>query len=312
MKTSQIIIFRKERELGQIIGDTFKFIRKNSRPLWRLFVRTTLLPFIVLLAAVVYYTYSSTGVNVLTMQPSGIGNYDLGSFIISITGLLLAIIWYSAALYGSVSEYIKNYILHEGYPVHEEVVSAFRQKMGSYIGLGFAQVFFIIIACVLAFLPGAMMLNSSGFMGGILVFAGLFPLIYLAIRWILVFQTMAHSNSTIIESFTESGKLIRDYWWITFATIIVQGLLMYAISIAFQMPLIIYMFAKGIVMAQEGNLSDPAAFFDWGFIALQTISSGISYLMYIILVITHNFIFFNLYERKTQSGSLAKIDSLGR
>ncbi|MBE14670.1 MAG: hypothetical protein ABNH00_13510 [Dokdonia sp.] len=311
MKSSQLITFRKERELGQIIGDTFKFIRKNGKSLWRLFLRTSMLPFIVLLAAVAYYTYASTGVNTLSLQPSGVGDYDLGAFIISIIALLLGIIWYSAALYGSVSEYIKNYVDHDGFPILDEVVNAFKQKMGNYIGLGFAQVFFIIFACILAFLPGAIIINSSGFMGGILFFAGIFPVIYLAIRWLLVFQTMAHSDTTIVASFTESGRLIKDFWWITFATIIVQGLLMYAISIAFQMPLIVYMFAKGIIMAQEGSLSDPSSMFDWGFVALQTLSSGISYLMYIILVITHNLIFFNLNERKTQSGSLAKIDTLG-
>lgn len=311
MKSSQLITFRKERELGQIIGDTFKFIRKNGKSLWRLFLRTTMLPFVVLLAAVAYYTHASIGVNVLGMQPSGIGDFNLGSFIISVLALLLGIIWYSAALYGSVSEYIKNYVSHQGSPVLNEVVNAFKQKMGNYIGLGFAQVFFIILACILAFLPGAIIINSSGFMGGILVFSGLFPVIYLAIRWLLIFQSMTHANTGIIASFTESGRLIKDYWWITFATIIVQGLLMYAISIAFQMPLIVYMFAKGIIMAQEGSLSDPAAMFDWGFVALQTISSGISYLLYIILVITHNLIYFNLNERKTQSGSLAQIDALG-
>lgn len=311
MKTSETINFRKQRELGQIIGDTFKFLRKNAKPILKLLLRTSLIPFIFLLAAGAYYTYASAGLSAFSLTQSGFNNFDIGGFIISLIAMLAAMVIYSSTLYGSVSEYIKAYTLQNGRPEIDTVLVSYKKKMGSYIGLGFAQVFAISIAGVLCILPGVFLVSVSGFIGGMLIFLGLFPIIYLGLRWSLIFQTMAHNDMSISSSFYESGRLIKNFWWITFATVFVQGLLIYVINITFQVPLILYVMGKGILMAQEGSLSDPTEIMDWVFIALQTLSNAASYILYIVMAITYNLIFFNLYEHKTQSGSLAEIDTIG-
>lgn len=311
MKTSEIITFRKQRELGQIIGDTFKFLRKNIKPIAKVLVRTSLIPFVFLLAASAYYTYASTGLNTFALAQDGFNTLNFGTILISLIAMFSAIIIYTATLYGSVSEYIKAYTIQNGIPEIEDVMTSYKKKMSSYIGLGFAQVGVLVLVAILCMLPGIILVNMSGFVGGMLIFLGFFPIIYFSIRWSFIFQTMAHSDMGITASFYESGRLIKDFWWITLATLIVQGLLIYLISITFSIPMIIYIMAKGILMAQEGSLSDPAELMDWGFIALQTISNAASYILYIVMAITYNLIFFNLSEHKTQSGSLAEIDTIG-
>lgn len=311
MKTSEIINFQKQRELGQIIGDTFKFLRKNVKPLFKVLLRTSLAPFILLLAASAWYAYSSVDFSPFTVAQSNFDSFNIGSFVVSLIAMLATVVIYTAVLYGSISEYIKAYVFQNGPPQIEVVLTSFKKKMGSYIGLGFAQVFVVFVAGILCMLPGFILVNISGFLGGVLIFLGIFPLIYLGVRWSFIFQTMAHSDMSITSSFYESGRLIKDFWWVTFATVIVQGLLIYLISITFQIPLVIYAMAKGIIMAQEGSLSDPSQIMDWGFIAFQTLANAASYILYIVMAVTYNLIFFNLYERKTQSGSLAEIDTIG-
>ncbi|MGK0252265.1 MAG: hypothetical protein ACI81G_001705 [Gammaproteobacteria bacterium] len=72
-----------------------------------------------------------------------------------------------------------------------------------------------------------------------------------------------------------------------------------------------YVMTKTILLSQEGSLSDPSQVIDWVFILLQTIANAASYILYIVMAITYNLIFFNLSEHKTQSGSLAEIDTIG-
>ena len=311
MKTSEIITFRKQRELGQIIGDTFKFLRKNIKPMARVLVRTSLIPFILLLVSSAFYTYASAGLNTFSLTQTGFGDLNVGSILISAFVMFASIVIYTATLYGGISEYIKAYTLQNGYPDIEDVMVSYKKKMGAYIGLGFSQVLVVIVVAILCMLPGFIVVNMSGLLGGVLIFLGIFPIIYLTIRWSLIFQTMTHNDMSVSSSFYESGLLIKDFWWITFATILVQGFLIYIISFAFQVPMIIYVMTKGILMAQEGSLSDPSELMDWGFIALQTLSNAATYILYIVMAITYNLIFFNLYEHKTQSGSLSKIDTIG-
>jgi len=71
------------------------------------------------------------------------------------------------------------------------------------------------------------------------------------------------------------------------------------------------MFVKGFTMSQEGTLSDPSSMFDWGYVILTAISSIGQYLFYIIFIVACIFIYFNLNEKKNQTGTYDEINSLG-
>ncbi|RMB64024.1 hypothetical protein EAX61_01185 [Dokdonia sinensis] len=310
MKTTDFITFRKQRELGQIIGDTFKFVRKNTKGIFQVFVRVALLPFILLIGAVAYYTYSVSGSNPLL--DFGEGNFDLGGVIISVIILFITVVAYTGVLYGLVSEYIKSYIDTNGKPDVEAVVQAMKARFTNYILLSFAQTLGIAGIAILCVLPGAFVMSSVPVMGVLLMLAAFAPIIYFAVQWTLVFPAMSHSGTGVMESFSESIRLIKEHWWMTLFTIIIQAILIYVISFVFQLPLVFYTIFKMFTMMSESSLSDPSMMFDGVYVALQTLASTVSYLLYIIMAITLNFIYFNLHERKTQRGSLDAIDSIGQ
>lgn len=310
MKTTDFIEFRKQRELGQIVGDTFKFVRKNIRGIFQVFVRVALLPFILLIAAVAYYTHSAAGVNPLL--DFGQGNFDLGGMIISVIILFITVVAYTGVLYGLVSEYIKSYVETSGNPDVDAVVQAMKDRFTNYILLSFAQTLGIAGIAILCVLPGAFVMSSVPVLGVLLMLAAFAPIIYFAVQWTLVFPAMSHSGTGVMESFSESIRLIKEHWWMTLFTIIIQALLIYVISFVFQLPLVFYTIFKMFTMMSESSLSDPSLMFDGVYVALQTLASAVSYLLYIIMAITLNFIYFNLHERKTQRGSLDAIDSIGQ
>ena len=310
MKTTDYIEFRKQRELGQIIGDTFKFLRKNTKGLFKVFVRVALLPFIFLIGAVAYYTYSVAGSNPLL--DFGQGNIDLGGMIISVILLLIAVMVYTGVLYGLVSEYIKSYSDTNGNPDLDAVVQAMKDRFTNYILLSFAQTLGLAGIAVVCVLPGVFVMSSTPVLGVFLILAAFVPIVYIAVRWTTVFSSMTHSGNTVMGSFQESVLLIKDHWWITLFTIFIQALLMYVISFVFQLPLVFYTIFKMFTMIQESSLSDPSMVFDGVYVVLQTLASAVSYMLYIIMAITLNLIYFNLHERKTQRGSLDAIDSIGQ
>ncbi|HET8855093.1 MAG TPA: hypothetical protein VFM60_04120, partial [Salinimicrobium sp.] len=88
-------------------------------------------------------------------------------------------------------------------------------------------------------------------------------------------------------------------------------ILMYVISMIFQIPMFIYIFVKALTVSQEGSIADPGALIDWIYIALNVLSSIFQYLLSVIVVIATAFIYFDLNEKKHQTGTYETISRLG-
>lgn len=283
MQTKNYIQFKKQRELGDILTVTFKFIRENYKPLFRLMIRIVGPYFLILLAALSYYTYSIAG-SPLQAISSGFGNF-LISFLILAAALLL----FYAALYGTVLHYIRSYSLHHGAVKEDEVKEGVQEDFFNLILLSIVSAILIIAGLIVFILPG----------------------IYLIVPLSLASAIMVFKRYSVTESLGYCFELIKDHWWMTFVTLLVVWLLVYIIGLVFQMPLLIYMFVKAFTMVQEGSAANPEAFTDWPFLVLNVISSLIQYLLSTITIISVAFIYFNLNEHKNLTGTFEAIENLG-
>lgn len=309
MMSTKYLEFRKKRELGNIVSDTFIFLRRNAKPLFTVLLRTCIIPFIVLILAVGFYTKASSGASFITGFVSG---GDISSFLLGFIGLMVTGIIYNAMLYGSTSEYIKAYIKDQEQPDTAEVVKNIKNKTGNFIGLGLLN---LVIVITIALIPagiGAFLFSSgSEGLGVLIVFIAIFPIFYVYIKLAVIFPVLSNKELSVSETLKESWRLLKEEWWMTFFTIIILGLLIGIIGFVFQIPALIYTMVKTFTAVQSGSIGDPAAMFDGVYIALQTIASSINYILYVILAIAINFIYFNLNERKNQSGTLDQIDQIG-
>ena len=283
------IEFKKKRELGDILTDTFAFLRQNGKSLLSVLVKTSGIPFILLLLASAYYTHSSANI----FDPININSGDAfnsGNLIIALFAMLTTLLIFYGILFGTVLHYIKVYIDNSGIVDHEIVVQGIKTDFSRIIGLGILSGIIISFGLFLCVVPG----------------------IYLYIPMSLVFPILIFRKTTISDAINESFQLIKNEWWITFATLFIIALIIGVIGMVFSIPALVYTLSKTVTAASEGSMADPSAMFDWVFIALNTLSSAVQYILYVITAISTAFIYYNLNERKHATGALEQIDSLGK
>lgn len=283
------IEFKKKRELGDILTDTFAFIRQNGKSLISVLLKTSGIAFVLLLLASAYYTYSSANI----FDPVSIRNgemFNSGMLIIALFAMLATLLVFYALLFGTVLHYIKNYIDNKGSVDPEAVVQGVKKDFGNIIGLGILSGLITFFGSMLCLIPG----------------------IYLYVPMSLVFSILIFRNTSISDAINDSFLLIKNEWWITFATLFVIAIMIGVIGMVFSIPVLVYTFTKSFTAASEGSMADPSAMVDWIFIVLNILSSAAQYILYIITAISTAFIYYNLNERKHATGTLEQIDSLGK
>ena len=283
--TDNYINFKSQRELGEIISDTFKFVRENYKVLFRLILKIAGPVLVVLALSLGYYYYIAGGNPFLELNVED----NLWQFFLSLLLLVVSFILFFVLLQGTVFHFIRSYIENKGKVNETEVYSGVKSDFGSLLGVGILAPILIFFGLILCVLPGIYLWVPMSFCVPLVVFA----------------------RKGTIDAIGDSFSLIRDNWWMTFLSLFVMALLVYFIGLIFQIPLFIYLFIKMISVAQEGSVANPGVFFDWIYIALSLIASIAQYLLYSILMIATAFIYYNLDEKMNFTGSHETIANLG-
>lgn len=283
----QYIRFRKQRDLGEIITDTFKFLRQNYKLLFQLIVRIAGPAFLIMALLLGYYSFMM-GKSLLNPFNQDFGNYN-SSFFFTIFLLMISFVVFYTLLYNVVFSSIKSYIRHRGKIDEEEVALNAKRNFLSMFGL-------FTVAGILLFL------------GFLLIFPG----IYLWVPFSLAPAVLLFENRSIGGSLEEAFKIVSKNWWMTFLSLVLIYLLVQVISMIFQMPLFLYYFMKALSMTQEGSLADPTSLFDWVYVVLNIVSSLIQHLLSVIMIVAVSLIYFHLHEKKYATGSMEEIEQLGK
>ncbi|KAA1244274.1 hypothetical protein [Aquimarina sp. RZ0] len=285
------IEFKKKRELGDILKDVFAFLRTNIKPLFSILFRTTGFSFAILIIAVGYYTHQSS--NILDLFNIG-GNTQIftsANFIVSLFFMFASTVLFYGLVFGTILHYIRVYIQGNGIIDQSMIIEGVKKNFGKIIGLSILSTLITSFGFLLCFIPG----------------------IYFYVPMSLVFSILVFRNIGVFDSISESFELIKNEWWITFATLLVILILAYIISMVFSIPAIIYMFFKTFTAATEGTLSDPSTMLDWISVTLSTLASVLQYIIiYLLTAISSAFIYYNINERKNHTGTLEQIDALGK
>lgn len=115
-----------------------------------------------------------------------------------------------------------------------------------------------------------------------------------------------------MESYQYSFTLIKENWWITFATLFVIYIIVAIASYAFSLPTIIYSWIKMGVFSGEMDAENFNVFNDPIYLLLNILSTLVQFLMNIIFLVATSLIFFNLNEKKNFTGTFERIESLGK
>ena len=140
----ELITFKKQRELGDIITDTFKFIRLEYKPLFKALLRNAAIPFLILIGISAYYTGVTTDISILDN-----GSFSFVSFFLPALAMFIAMFFYYGVLYGTVLNYIKLYIDHQGTVDQDELKTHVRADLGSLTGITMTLTSIIAISVAL-------------------------------------------------------------------------------------------------------------------------------------------------------------------
>jgi len=289
--TNKYIEFKKQRELGEILSDSFGFIRNEFKPFFGTILKIVGPYILVMLISMGFYMYTIGDVFNLT----AIGGNQFSAFspvimVISILALILSSIAAYVLAQGTVLYYIKSYIEHKGSTNYDDIRQGVYDSFWSLIGLGIIVGLSVFVGAMFCIIPG----------------------IYLAVPLSISFAILVFLKKDTMDSYQYSFTLIKENWWITFATLFVIYIIVAIATYAFSLPAAIYMWVKMGIFSGEMDAESFNMFNDPVYLILNILSTLIRFLMNIILLVSTALIFFNLNEKKNFTGTFERIESLGK
>lgn len=289
MLKKNYIEFKKKREFGEILGDTFAFLRTQFKPFFSTLLKIAGPYIFAFLVAYAFYMYAFNGVLNFNVERSN----DMYNPILMVVAMLFFFVTliFSYAMAQSVTlHYIKNYIENNGETNYSQVKSEVYSNFWKFIGLTLLAGICLVIGTMICVIPG----------------------IYLFVPLSLSFSILIFNKKNVTDAFSESFSLIKDYWWITFAYLLVVFIIVMVAGWAFSIPSVIYTYAKMGIFSGEmdpenmmNSLTDPIA------LLLNAISTLFQYLLNIISVVASVMIYFDLNEKKNLTGTMERIQNLG-
>lgn len=296
MQNNSFIDFKRERDIGSIISDTFKFIRENWKDYFSTVFKISAPAIIIFLAALGFYLYSFSGLmpNFEMLESGGVSEPPVESFgIMAIAGIVFFIAAIASYVFINISSlyFIKSYINNNGKVDFEEVRKNVNQNFWPFIGLGFLVFIILFFSAMLCF----------------------FPIIYTWVVMSLAFPIMVFEGKSVTDTIGHCFTLIKDNWFNTFGVMFVVGLLVYMLSMIFSIPALIYQMVQMFTSAgQEDPTAVLSLFKDPIYLALNMLSYLGQFILSSITLISSVLIYYDLNEQKNLTGTIEKIDSLGQ
>ncbi|PIB25292.1 hypothetical protein [Maribacter sp. 4G9] len=284
------IEFKKQRDLGEIISDTFAFLRAEFKPFFSTFFKIVG-PFlaVMIVALVAYLYFIGNSFNFLIQTDNEAAGF--ATIFVVVIAYLASVITVYTMSQSTVLHYIKSYTQGQGTTDFNTIRKEVYGSFGSFIGLGIMVGLSVMIGLMVCILPG----------------------VYLYVPLALSFSIMVFDKMGASDSYSYSFKLVKDEWWISFATIFVIGIILYIAALAFSLPTVIYQWAKMGILSGEVDAenvfeitTDPV------YILFNIIGTVAQFLLNLISIISLALIYFNLNEKKNFTGTFEQIENLGK
>ncbi|WP_136467909.1 hypothetical protein [Flagellimonas onchidii] len=290
MQKQQYIEFKKQRELGEILTDSLSFIRNEFKPFFQTIFKIVGPFILVMLVSMAFYMYTVGDIFNISVTENSFNAFSPVIMIIAVFAMFLSMVAAYVLAHATVLYYIKSYMENQGNTVYEDIRSAVYSSFWPFIGLGFLVGLSVGIGFLFCFIPG----------------------IYLAIPLSVSFAIMVFLKKDVMDSYQYSFTLIKDNWWITFATLLIVYIIVLVATYALSLPAVLYMWVKMGVFSGEMDAENLNIFNDPIYLLMNILSTLVQFLMNIILVVTTTFIFFNLNEKKNFTGTFERIGNLGK
>ncbi|MEQ9264895.1 MAG: hypothetical protein RLN81_06730 [Balneolaceae bacterium] len=269
---------RKTRDIGDILTDTFQYVRIHYITLGK-----GLLFFVLPLYLVQVFLMQDNFSDLFNLlaepdNPEMFGNFFNGKYFL---GIALSIVAYTM-----LSLVILNHIKFTEQEIEFEPIELIEDFFQT--GLRLLGLYVLIYLIVL-----------------ISVFFFVLPAIFFAIKLCLAQTASVIEERSITSSLSRSWYLTKEYWWATFALILVMLIIVWFSSFVLMFPITIL---SGFFV--ETGLSNGSDSVLTLFNIISIISSVFGTLLISLIYISITLQFYNLVERKEGGDLRSKIESL--
>ncbi len=274
--------FKKIRAFGEIINDTFLFVRENFRPLLKVFFY--LCGFFLLGTAI---TSVIQQLDVKTVMDNSGTNVTPNKLDAVLTFNYFLVVLFSLASYAAITVSVLSFIVLY---IENGKVAPSPEQVWGYFKYYFFRVFF-----------------SSFFAGIFLVLAFvlcLVPGFYLFPAMSLLFPVMVLENADFRYSFSRSFNLLKDQWWVTAGTIFIIWIIAYSCMMLAAMP--------GLALIMAGTFIPVVKEWSTAMIIIGTVTQTLTYVFSVIPVIGVALCYYNLVEVHESTGLMGRIDQFGK
>jgi hypothetical protein len=278
------IEFRQIREFDGIISATLLFIKQNFKPLLKSVIY---LCGFFMLAGVVSKVFTESQINSLSQGfEEGDYNENVSSWsALHLLRMILTIVFMVlnyTALYTSVLSYVALYVEKGNVaPKVDEVWSYFKYYFFRVMWGGIVISILWMICFVCCIVPG----------------------LYVTPALFMFYGVMVLENQDFSTSFSRAFALVKNNWWITFATIFVLSI----ITVMFTSILLI----PSYIILLSGYFIQQGEALQRGYQIFVSVSQYLSQLFMIIPLVAVAFIYYNLVERKESVGLIKRIAKFG-
>lgn len=278
----QQVEFRKIREFGENLNDTFLFIRQNFKPLLTSFF--AICAIFLLGQAIFAGLYQSNAFKNLEGLRTDPRNLNWLSKIFSADYFLMLIFGWLAytSMKLSLVAYIKLYVENNGAkPNIDDIWNIFRKY--------FIMVFFSSIPIFMLAVIGYMFCLAPG--------------IYLTVVFIPFELVLIMENATFGQAWQRCFALIKDNFWISLAIYVVAGLIYWVSLLIITSVISLITGVSAFLTTHDINKSTAI---------ITNVLNMFSSAFFVVFYISAALHYFNLVERLDGTGMLKRLDTIGK
>ena len=277
----QPIELRKLRDFGQIINDSFAFLKDNFKPLFKALIVICGV-FVVLSAATTAFAF----MNMKSLYRFDANSYasqgNTITYVISLALNAFVVILTQSFIHMVAICYISVYIQkNNATPTLPEVWGYFKYYFFRAIGSSILLSFIFLIALMLCVIPGIYM----------------FPILSLVIPIMII------ENASFSYAFNKSFRIIKKNWWMVFGVLFIMSLIVGIASSIASFPVTILNASGKFFSLNSYRLP---------LIIIFSVLKSVILLAYVLPTIGMSLCYFNLSEEKDGTGLLDRIDKLGK
>lgn len=286
LKEDRVLKFRKSRDFGELLSDTFKFFKFEFNPLIKVLLYYVG-PFVLISSLIQGYYQMGELENIDLSGRDMFGTYRR-MFSLEYLLVVLSVVASHSILMSALFSYIKLYVKNgkDGFTIDDVkrlMMSKFLPVFGAMVVIGVLATLGMILCIV--------------------------PFFYVATIMSLVIPAIVFSDKTLGEAIERSNTLVKEHFWFTLGIGTVSVIIAYVAIAIVSMPTVIVAFIYGF-SSVSGDA--PGETMEIAMIVLTVITGFLNIFIFAIPHMTMALHYFSQIEKRESPGLIDQINQINR